>query len=130
MDDGRIVGRRVIARVVDHFRRLSRADRWITLIATGFILVAPPAAWTMRRPAPPPASTGDQVLSARAPSMRPAAPAASFVIEPIVSPPPARPKRSSPSLAATRGTKRAPSKRQWIASLSRPTWRRPSPAGR
>jgi hypothetical protein len=52
------------------------------------------------------------------------------VIEPIVSPPPARAKRSSASPTATRTTKRAPSKRQWIASLSRPNWHRSAPAGR
>jgi len=121
MDDGRVVARRVIACLIDPFRQVTRADRWIISLAMGFILVAPPAAWTMRRREAPPPLT---------PWTTPAAPPASFVIEPIVRPPSARPKRSSPSLTSTRTTKRAPSKRQWIASLSRPSWHRPSPTGR
>jgi hypothetical protein len=50
----------------------------------------------------------------------PPSPTASFVIEPIIHPP-ARPTSAAPAPAATRTKKRAPSKRQWVASLSRPT---------
>ena len=120
MDDGLVVVRRVIARVANHIRQLTRADRWITLISTGFILLAPPAAWTVRHYASPPPATPSPPPAT--PSIKPAAPAASFVIEPIIGPSSGRPKRSSPTTAA-RATKHAPSKRQWIASLSRPTSR-------
>lgn len=130
MDDGRVGARRVIwtrailppkVYLTDRLRRLARPDRWIdrwiALVVTGFILVAPLAGWTMRlrRTSPP-----HQISFDRTPSAMPPSPTASFVIEPIIHPP-ARPTSAAPAPAATRTKKRAPSKRQWVASLSRPT---------
>jgi hypothetical protein len=107
--------------LTDRLRRLARpdrwVDRWIALIVTGFILAAPLAGWTMLRGTSPPR----QISFDRTPAAMPSAPTASFVIEPIIHP--ARPASSSLSPTATRTKKRAPSKRQWVASLSRPTWR-------
>ena len=114
--DGHVSARRVIASM----------DRWVALSVMGFILMAPLAAWTMLRRTSAPASTRQQIALERTPSARPAAPTA-FVIEPIIRPPAARSKSSSLSPTVVRTKKRAPSNRQWVASLSRPMAHRRSP---
>jgi len=140
MDDGRVGARRVIATtsippprsisvpgvgyLASRLLRLTLPDRgidrWIALIAMGLVLVVPLAGWAMlRRPSAPP-STQYEISIERTPS---------FVIEPIISPRSARQSSSSPP-TTTRTKKRAPSKRQWVASLSHPTApRRSAPPG-
>jgi hypothetical protein len=143
MDDGRVGARRVIvtktipplrsisvARVGDLAGRLLRLtlpdrgiDRWIALIAMGLVLVVPLAGWTMLRRTSAPPSMQYEISVERVP----AAPTTSFVIEPIIRPRPARPASSSAPPTTARTKKRAPSKRQWVASLSHPAAPRRSP---
>jgi hypothetical protein len=150
MDDGRVGARRVIVtktipplrslsvpRVGDLAGRLLRLtlpdrgiDRWIALIAMGLVLVVPLAGWTMLRRTSAPPSTQYEISVVRMPSTMPAAPTTSFVIEPIIRPRPARPASSSQLPTTMRTKKRAPSNRQWVASLSHPAApRRSAPPG-
>ncbi len=144
MDDGRVRARRVnrfqtmmqmVVPAVGHWRarfsRLARpdrwVDRWIAFCVMGFVLVVPLAGWTMHRRAWHPPSTRHEISFERAPSATPTALTASFVIEPIIAPPPAQTNNPSPLANAIRTKKRAPPKPQWVASLSHSTWRRHSP---
>jgi hypothetical protein len=143
MDDSRVSARRVIAinasppprsslvpgvgYLAGRLLRLTLpdrgVDRWIALIAMGFVLVAPLAGWTMLRRTSAPPSTQHEISVARTPSTIPAGPTASFVIEPIITPRAARSTSASPLPTTMRTKKRAPSNRQWVASLSHPTSR-------
>jgi hypothetical protein len=141
MDDGRVGARRVIAtKTIPPARSISLPgvgylagrllrltlpergiDRWIALIAMGLVLVVPLAGWAMLRRTSVPPSTQHEISVERRPSTMPAARTTSFVIEPIISPRPARPASSS-RLPTTMGAKKpAPSNRQWTASLSHPS---------